>query len=207
MKVVLLTSQRIKNIPLLEEIPDYVELSVIGRYRFAWNSVRNTTRPGGLNLASRLGNMLKSTTHRASREGDPGIRFNSVPWRLDTVFQDLLDFDVGIIPIDFSALREGWREDRWRLKSNNKLTQLMSLGLPVIASPIPAYRPIVEPGVNGYIAETPDDWNRAFEELRDPGTRKRIGRSARVRVRDEFSQAEQAKKLVEVFESLGGRGP
>jgi hypothetical protein len=66
-----------------------------------------------------------------------------------------------------------------RAKSNNRLTMLMGAGLSVIASPIPAYRTVVESGRNGYLAESPEEWAAALTALRDPDVRRTMGEAAR----------------------------
>ena len=93
-------------------------------------------------------------------------------------------------------------------RSSNKLTQLMSAGLPVIAGPLPAYVDIITPEVDGFIAQTEEDWLRAFAQLRDPAERERIGRAARARVEQAYSLEEQVRKLEAVFSAvLNGAAP
>ena len=210
LRVVFLSSKRVERIPLLGDVPDFVELSVIGRYRTASSTGWRGTAPRGmlgsgpaiLRTSARIGDLIRNAARRASGQEQSGPPFHRLPWRLDTVYTDMLAFDVGIVPVDVTAVREGRRADLPYLKSNNRVTQLMALGLPVIATPLPAYEPIVENGVNGYLAVTVGDWTRALEELRDPGTRERLGRRARCRVVDEFSREEQARKLADVFANL-----
>ena len=87
-------------------------------------------------------------------------------------------------------------------RSSNKLTQMMSAGLPVIAGPLPTYFDIIEQGVNGFIVETPEEWVEAFEALESKETRERIGRAARESVKDKFSLESQVNKLLRVLESI-----
>src|SRR5439155_555018 len=120
-----------------------------------------------------------------------------------TVWRELVTFDLAIIP---------WDMRRWaindppleliRSKSANRLTQLMATGLPVIASPVPSYIPIIEQGVNGFIASNRQEWERCFELLRDPVTRERIGRNARKAVLERYSADAQADLLAMLFNEL-----
>jgi glycosyltransferase involved in cell wall biosynthesis len=82
----------------------------------------------------------------------------------------------------------------------------MAMGLPVIASPVPAYKPVIEQGKNGYLAATRDDWVKYLKELRDPELRELMGQRARDAVINRFSKEEQARKLVAVFDSLCAQG-
>jgi len=63
----------------------------------------------------------------------------NIQWNVDTVYEELKKADIVIIPTSYK---------RYPCKSNNKLTQAMALGKPVICDPLPAYIPIVENLVN-----------------------------------------------------------
>jgi glycosyltransferase involved in cell wall biosynthesis len=93
-----------------------------------------------------------------------------IKWGLTTWRQTMFDADIIVCP-----QRVGIQP----AKSNVKITQAMSMGLPVIASPLRAYLEIIKHGENGYIANTLEDWSDALRELRDSETRARIGKIAR----------------------------
>jgi GT2 family glycosyltransferase len=70
---------------------------------------------------------------------------------------------------------------RWQAqpaKSNVKLTQAMAMMIPVIGSPIKAYTEIIENGVNGYIANTKQEWYDALVKLKDERHRIEIASKA-----------------------------
>jgi glycosyltransferase involved in cell wall biosynthesis len=90
----------------------------------------------------------------------------------------------------------------WKLKSENRLTLKMAIGLPVISSPIPAYEAVVEHGRNGFFARSPTEWTRYLEVVRDPAIRHEIGKAARESVLPRFSMEEQARRLVDVLTTL-----
>ena len=83
----------------------------------------------------------------------------------------------------------------------------MAVGLPVIASPVPAYLDIVEQGINGYIAHDRADWLNALQELRDADRRHRIGLAARETVLDRFSIPTQARKLIAALDRIRTMAP
>jgi GT2 family glycosyltransferase/glycosyltransferase involved in cell wall biosynthesis len=65
-------------------------------------------------------------------------------------------------------------------KSANRATQAMSLGKPVLASPLPAYLDLIRDRQNGFICKKEADWERALEILAsDPELRKRMGQEAK----------------------------
>ncbi len=104
-------------------------------------------------------------------------------WSLSTIWQEIMNSDVIVMP------RIGVLSDYAKCKGNNRLTQAMVLGLPIIASPIPAYLPIIRNGVNGFIAYNNDkmDWITYLKMLTSEPLRKRIGVEARRTVLDKFN--------------------
>jgi hypothetical protein len=83
-----------------------------------------------------------------------------IPWKLDTVYKHLSEADIIILPANFR---------RQPCKSNNRLTQAMALGKPVICEPMPSYLPIVKNLENAIILKSGSDteWRNALKLLRD----------------------------------------
>lgn len=102
------------------------------------------------------------------------------PWAEATEAADILAFDVGIMPLDDTEWERG--------KCGYKLLQYMAAGRPVVASPVGVNPEIVEPGVTGFLAGTPDEWRSAFTRLRDdPTLRTRMGEAGRRRLEAAYS--------------------
>ena len=94
-----------------------------------------------------------------------------VQWCLDSVYDEIMTADIAVIPTG---------NDEWaNAKSNNRLTMFMAMGIPVVASPIPAYKHIITQGHNGFLAESIEDWANSFLCLKDVELRKKIGLAAR----------------------------
>lgn len=108
-----------------------------------------------------------------------GIPIESRPWILETEIDDLLTFDVGLMPL---------ADDRWSQgKCGFKLIQYMACGLPVIASPIGVNAQIVEDGVSGFLAADTSGWISALEKLAaDSELALSMGRAGRRRVEEKF---------------------
>ena len=117
-----------------------------------------------------------------------------VQWKLETVFQEILQGDIGIIP----CFNNEWAKS----KSNNRLTMFMALGLPVIASDIPSYRDIIKPCSNGFLAKSIDDWTKYLQVLRDEHTRKKIGMKARKDVWEKYNIDVIGDKWISLVENL-----
>jgi len=95
-------------------------------------------------------------------------------WSYDTIWSDIISSDIVVIPF------LGELPPFELAKGNNRLTQSMVLGMPVVASPIPAYFSIVDQYRNGIITFNNDkeDWKEALSYLRSPEVRREIGTRA-----------------------------
>lgn len=72
------------------------------------------------------------------------------PWGKKTEIDDMLLVDIGIMPLS---------DDEWtRGKCSFKAIQYMALGIPAILSPVGMNAEIIKDGVNGYLADTEEDW-------------------------------------------------
>lgn len=118
----------------------------------------------------------------------------TIKWTRETWAQEMLKCDVVICP-----QREGIQD----AKSNNKVTQAMALGMPVIASPIPSYREVIRHGENGFLASIHrlEEWREALNALKNPDIRLRIGKAGRETAKG-FSQEVIAGEWVKLI-----RGP
>ena len=90
-----------------------------------------------------------------------------------------------------------------RGKCGFKLIQYMACGLPVIASPVGVNSKIVEHGVNGFLAETQEEWEAALSTLiADSDLRQQMGKAGREKVEREYSLQVTGPKLVALLKSI-----
>jgi hypothetical protein len=186
------TSHEVYALPVVGVPPAPWHLGMVGNYpREASQRVRSLRwaimREPGLRAALAT---LRTALHP---------RITRISWSIDGVYEKLLRADIGLIPVDTSYI--GFNPDApvpsWQLKSENRLTLMMALGLPVIATPIPSYQSVIENGLNGFLAITRRDWTRCFNELRDPALREEMGARARRSVIERYSPVLQAQKLLD----------
>lgn len=90
----------------------------------------------------------------AKEEINTSLEIQFVPWTEKTEAQSIRDFDVGIMPLNDTPWERG--------KCGYKLIQYMASGLPVIASGVGVNTEIVKQGINGFIANTLEEWKSAL---------------------------------------------
>ena len=116
-------------------------------------------------------------------------------WSESTEVAAISEFDVGIMPLPDNPWERG--------KCGYKLIQYMACGIPVVASPVGANKEIVEHGVNGFLAESKEEWLKALTMLRDnPDLRTIMGRAGREKVQNKYCLQITAPTLVSVFKKL-----
>lgn len=119
-------------------------------------------------------------------------------WSLETIWTDLLNADIIVMPY----LKDMPIEEE--AKGCNRLFQAMALAIPVIASPYPAYISVVHHGRNAFITwnNTLEEWEKYLILLKDVEWRKRIGIAGRELVKDEYHIDTQGPKWLKLFNDL-----
>lgn len=119
-----------------------------------------------------------------------------IKWNRTTWPHELVKFDIAIAP----------QRDHQTCKSNNKMTTYQALGLPVVASPLPAYVEITKESETAFIARNEFDWADAFRKLRDVETRRRVGQAGRASV-EKFRSPGILLKWVDALKQVNDRRP
>lgn len=110
----------------------------------------------------------------------PLQNFEFVPWKIETEIQDLMSFDIGLMPLTEDAWSNG--------KCGFKALQYMALEIPCVASPVGVNTRIVQQGVNGFLCSSNAEWEHILENLiQQSELRKFIGVAGRQTVVDKFS--------------------
>ncbi|PUA16913.1 glycosyltransferase family 4 protein [Glaciimonas sp. PCH181] len=117
-----------------------------------------------------------------------GLPMTSIPWTEQSEVTSIASFDIGIMPLVDEPFERG--------KCGYKLIQYMACGLPVVASPVGVNRQIVEHGINGFLAETPQEWEQALLKLlTDPALRQRMGQAGREKVEHQYCIQQTGPRL------------
>jgi glycosyltransferase involved in cell wall biosynthesis len=110
----------------------------------------------------------------------PGLRFRWRPWSADTELEELRAFDVGIMPMPDDPWSQG--------KCAMKALLYMSVGIPVVCSPVGMNRELVCHGENGFLASSSAEWVTCLKTLaEDPALRSRLGQAGRETVEARYS--------------------
>jgi hypothetical protein len=198
LRAILVTGSDLHELPVIADPPEWLVTDIVGLYAPSARPLR------------RLREMRwKLKTRQTAAERLAYLRFlanrriRRIAWNPVDVYEVMRRADIGIIPIETSAAPEpGENAPRWRVKSENRLTMKMCVGLPVIATPIPAYEGVIEHGQNGFFARAREEWFQVLEQLREPRRRRDLGERAREAVVSRYSMEEQARKLIDVLLEL-----
>jgi glycosyltransferase involved in cell wall biosynthesis len=130
----------------------------------------------------------------------PGLNVVEVPWSLDREVELFNTCDIGVYPLT---------DDDWaRGKCGFKAIQFMACGVPVVASAVGVNREIVQDGVNGFLAATPEEWVEKLERLLTDGALRASFREAGRRTIEEgYSVRVTAPKLIAAFNAALGASP
>lgn len=127
-----------------------------------------------------------------------GVDIECLPWSEDSEVASIAECDIGIMPLKDSPWERG--------KCGYKLIQYMACGLPVVASPVGVNTQIVRDGENGFLADTPEAWERALGQLlQETSSREAMGRAGRSRVEKEYCVQQVAPRLAMLLKQAGAR--
>ena len=118
--------------------------------------------------------------------------FESLPFSLAREVDDLRTIDIGIMPVPDNDWTRG--------KCAFKAIQYMALGIPTVTSPVGTATDLIQHNVNGYWAQTPDEWFNALNQLIiDAELRRRFAEEGRKTVEARYSLQLWGPILSELF--------
>lgn len=124
-----------------------------------------------------------------------GINYEKKQWTFETELSYLQSFNIGIMPL---------ADDKWsKGKAGYKLLQYMSMGIPAVVSSVGFNKEIIEDGVNGFLANTNEEWVKKLSILiKDGKIRKKMGERARTTIEENYSLKGASEKLLKIFENI-----
>lgn len=183
-----LHSSRVRVLPTTLDINRYEprpRLHTRGPIRLGWSGSHSTV-PHLRTIESALVTVLARPDIELFVQGGEGFSLpapaavTAVRWAPATELDQLHTFAIGLMPLP---------DDEWtRGKCGFKALLYMSLGIPVVASPVGVNNEIIEHGVNGLLASTTQEWVEAVATLADDESlRTRLGTAGRETVIERFS--------------------
>jgi glycosyltransferase involved in cell wall biosynthesis len=116
-------------------------------------------------------------------------------WKLEDENEDLISFDIGLMPIE---------DDLWaKGKCGLKIIQYLSVGVPVVCTPVGINSDIVKDGGNGFWATNHQEWvDRLSNLIQNPDLRLRLGLKGIETVEQEYSLTVTSEKFFQVLQNL-----
>ncbi|MBO9592152.1 MAG: glycosyltransferase family 4 protein [Niabella sp.] len=124
----------------------------------------------------------------------PDLRYRFKKWNKGTEIADLCELDIGLMPLLNEEVQKG--------KCGFKAIQYMALEIPAVVSPVGVNAEIVDEGVNGYFANTTDEWYSKLKQLlNDDSKRTVFGKNARDKIISSYSVKSTRSLFLSLFTS------
>lgn len=125
----------------------------------------------------------------------PGVDVENKEWRLEGEYEDYKSLDIGVYPL---------LDDEWaKGKAGFKAICYMAAGVPCVASPVGVNKEIIEDGVNGFLANTEEEWIEKLSFLiENPVLCEKVGLAGRKTVEERYSVKVNAPRYLEVLQSV-----
>ena len=116
-------------------------------------------------------------------------------WKLEDENEDLISFDIGLMPLN---------DDLWsKGKCGLKIIQYLSVGVPVVCTPVGINSDIIQNGENGFWATSSQEWiDRLSTFIQNPDLRVQMGLKGIETVERAYSLTVMSRKFLQVLQSL-----
>ncbi len=124
-----------------------------------------------------------------------GVEVENIRWTEENEVADLHRFQIGLYPTP---------KEEWVLgKSGLKALTYQSCGIPCVATAFGSNLENIEPGVNGFLADSTNEWIDSILKLIDDNIlRKKIGKNGRANVLDNFSLEANKGKYLDILNKV-----
>lgn len=146
-------------------------------------------------IIEKYGNKVKITVIGDANYSNPELGIKGLGWKRETEIAELSTFDIGIMPLP---------DDEWaKGKCGLKGLQYMALEIPTIMSPVGVNSEIIQDGVNGFLAESAEEWVQKIEALiQSPELRIKMGKAGRKTIEDHYSIHSNYQKYLSFFNKI-----
>jgi glycosyltransferase involved in cell wall biosynthesis len=146
-------------------------------------------------LKKKYGNRIYFKIIGDAAYSEPALGIQGLKWNKDTEIEDLSEIDIGIMPLP---------DDAWsRGKCGLKCLEYMALCIPPVVSPVGVNTDIVQDGINGFVADTNNEWVEKISGLIESAElRKQIGEKARQSVIEKYSVLAHRDTYVKILAEI-----
>lgn len=148
-----------------------------------------------LQKLSRKYNFVLRIIGAGSAVNIPEVGIENLEWTLKNDIENFQSLDIGIYPLIDCEWIKG--------KTGFKTIQYMSVGVPCVVSNVGSNKEIVSDGVNGFLADTDDEWMEKLSLLIDDRQlRQKIGEAGRNTVEERYSLKINAPKMLRIIQQV-----
>jgi len=123
------------------------------------------------------------------------LGIQGIAWSPETEVQELAEIDIGIMPLP----NDEWTKGKCALKG----LLYMSMEQATVLSNVGVNGEVVEDGVNGFLADTEEEWVKKLSLLiEDEALRQRISKAGRQTVLEKYSVLSERDHIVQLFHEL-----
>ncbi len=133
--------------------------------------------------------------------------------RLRNIQLEIIDWVSSVDPFAVPSLISGFDIGLYPLINNEynlykcslKALEYMAMEVPVIASPVGENKIVINAGKDGFLASNTKEWEENISYLiENEAVRKRMAKLGRKKVEENYSTEICAKRVIKVFERIGG---
>ncbi len=116
-----------------------------------------------------------------------------IKWHKETEIKDLLQIDIGVMPLTDDIWAKG--------KCGFKVLQYMALGIPAIASAVGVNKIIIDRDIDGFLCESPLQWEEKIIRLIEDRTlRNQMGKAGQAKIVNNYSVDSNSALFLSLFE-------
>lgn len=143
-------------------------------------------------LKNKFGNLIEFKVIGDANYVNEELSIKGMAWNKETEIRDLSTFDIGIMPLP---------DDEWANgKCGLKGLQYMALEIPTIMSPVGVNTEIIQDGVNGFLANSNEEWFAKLESLiLSEDLRVKLGKAGRQTVIKKYSVVANKDYFLSLF--------
>ncbi len=126
-----------------------------------------------------------------------GERVRRWPWMAwPDYFRGVAQADINIAPLELG-------NPFCEVKSELKWFEAALLGIPTVASATQAFREVIRPGENGFLAKTHSEWFEILDELvSDPSRRLSVGKRAESEALTHYQPTAMGRRLIDLLSQV-----